>query len=228
LKEQGFDMSALEHITNHTHTDKIEHCICPIEWTGVKCEIKVEKCGENDHVCLHGSTCNKDGDSYTCDCEEAFTGLDQFGGKYCEHKSTSICTPDSKSGSGKNKFAFCVNSGQCKKIVDENEEHEGCDCPAGFAGDHCETRTETTDELIRDSSPSSEGSSGASPVAIVCIVLAALVATVAAARFYRMQKRARDKPDPPVEGSPFGHTSAPRFVQRDLESKNDLENVEII
>lgn len=122
LEKQGFDMNELEHITNQSHTEKIEHCICPIAFTGLKCEVAVEKCGENEHICLHGSTCKQDGDNYTCNCDQAFNGLDHFGGKYCQHKSTSICTPDKKPGSGKNKFAFCVNNGTCKKLVDENEE----------------------------------------------------------------------------------------------------------
>ena len=115
-------MIELEHITNQTHTGKIEHCICPITFTGLKCEVPVEKCGDNDHICLYGSTCKHDGDNYSCDCEKAFNGLDHFSGKYCQHKSTSICTPDNKPGLGKNKFAFCVNFGKCKKLVDENEE----------------------------------------------------------------------------------------------------------
>jgi hypothetical protein len=122
LKKHGFDVAELEHITNQTHNDRIEHCICPIAFTGLKCEVAVEKCGENDHVCLHGSTCTQEGGNYSCDCEQAFNGLDHFSGKYCQHKSTSICTPDNKPGSGKNKFAFCVNNGTCKKLVDENEE----------------------------------------------------------------------------------------------------------
>jgi hypothetical protein len=152
--------------------------------------------------------------------------LDLFGGKYCEHKSTSICTPDNKAGTGKNKFAFCVNNGKCKKIVDENEEHEGCECTAGFAGDHCETTTEAADALT-NSSTSSEGSSGASPVAIVFIVLAAVVASVAAVRFYRSKKYGIEKAEPPMEVPPFGESSppAPRFVEGDAELS--LENVEI-
>ena len=115
-------MSGLEHITNQTNTDDFEHCTCPVGYTGLTCDVEVKTCGKGEHLCLHGSTCVAKGDKFSCDCDAAFTGLHKFGGEYCQHKSTEICTPDGKPGIGKNNFAFCVNNGKCKELVGENDE----------------------------------------------------------------------------------------------------------
>ena len=56
----------------------------------------------------------------TCDCSTADST--PVAGKYCQHEATSLCTLDGQVGTGKNKFAFCVNNGKCVKLVGENEE----------------------------------------------------------------------------------------------------------
>jgi hypothetical protein len=108
--------------------------------------------------------------------------------------------------------------------------HYGCECTAGYTGDHCEARTETTDEAVQDSNTSSEGSSGAPTVAIVFIVFAVVMSTVTAALFYRRFRFWKEKPEAPVEGPQFGHKAEPVLDMgppHDLDG-NDLENVEII
>lgn len=122
MSENGIDMSELSHIVNEKHTDEFEHCRCPEDWTGLRCETKVESCGDGSHVCLHGSTCVQDGNKYSCNCNAQVTGNNLYAGEYCQHESTSLCTPDGMPGTGKNKFAFCVNNGKCAKLVGPNEE----------------------------------------------------------------------------------------------------------
>jgi len=122
MSENGIDMSELSQITNEQHTDDFEHCKCPVGWTGIRCETEIESCGDGGHLCLHGATCVDSGDEYTCDCNAAVTENAQFAGKYCQHESTSLCTPDGTPGTGKNKFAFCVNNGKCVKLVGPDEE----------------------------------------------------------------------------------------------------------
>ena len=68
-------------------------------------------------------------------------------GKSCEHKATSFCHTDTKKVSY---HSFCTNGGICKSLIksssssnqfgddEEREEHEGCHCPNGFSGAHCE------------------------------------------------------------------------------------------
>ena len=115
-------MSELAHITETTHTEDFESCKCPEGFTGLRCEIKVETCPEGDHLCLFGSTCERVGNNYTCDCDVETTEKTRFAGMYCQHKSTSLCTVDGMLGSGKNKNAFCVSNGKCLKLVGEDEE----------------------------------------------------------------------------------------------------------
>lgn len=122
LNKGGIDMSELTHITNVVHTEDFESCKCRANYTGLTCETEVRSCSpEVNHICLHGATCVQLGNNYTCDCD--VEGVhSRFAGKYCQHKSTSLCTPDGMPGTGKNKNAFCVNNGKCLKLVGDGEE----------------------------------------------------------------------------------------------------------
>jgi hypothetical protein len=100
-----------------------------VGWMGVKCEHKVEICGDNEHACFFGGKCVKDGDNHACDCQAAFTAFDKIAGTYCQHKSTTICTKNSQPATGNSNFAFCVNNGKCRDTVDSDDEHPGCICP---------------------------------------------------------------------------------------------------
>ena len=70
-----------------------EHCVCPSGWTGLKCEIPVEKCaGSSDKYCYNGAKCQyfSDGSS-VCDCNMAHTEDVSFAGVSCELEHTSYC-----------------------------------------------------------------------------------------------------------------------------------------
>lgn len=127
------------------HSEMFEHCVCPHNYFGIMCEHKLEICPGGGHVCLHGSQCiakNEGGSTgelhYTCDCDTAFDSLEKYAGKFCQYSSTDICTKNGQPGMGKANFAFCVNNGLCKALVNDGEDPPGCICPDGFYGAHCE------------------------------------------------------------------------------------------
>ena len=94
--------------------------------------------------------------------------------------------------------------------------HSGCDCPAGFSGDHCEKVGESL------STGSSEGSSTgkAAFATILSICLVALVGTIA---FIMIRKKRSANHMPNVETAvqvEFG-------PEKDFDG-NELENVELV
>lgn len=129
----------VEHL-NQTSNMDFEHCVCPSGYAGTLCEIKVDVCGQGEHLCLHGSKCVSDGEFHACDCSNADQGGDSevFAGRSCEHKATDICTKGELEP-GK-PLSFCTNSGTCKKQVSPDEPHPGCDCSEEWMGPHCELR----------------------------------------------------------------------------------------
>ena len=96
-----------------------KHCRCPRGYIGLRCELKYEKCGDNEHYCLHGSGCVDNGDQYTCDCREAATMLTSYAGKYCEHAATEFCIGP---GQEKNEESFCTNHGTCRGDIGSEEK----------------------------------------------------------------------------------------------------------
>lgn len=107
-----------------------------------------ETCGEN-LVCKNGGKCvtsivQSDGGKQHikhCDCSTTSTDSTIFAGAECEHEVTSFCTQP-VDGDGMETPIFCVQGGQCKSNV-----HEGCDCPVGWTGFHCEYSVSAGDLL---------------------------------------------------------------------------------
>jgi EGF-like domain len=99
-----------------------EHCLCQDGFVGQMCETKVEVCGDDNHVCLHGSKClyeEKDGE-YRCDCEAAFTPESRYAGKFCQHHHTDMCDPTDKVFDGTlTDMSFCVNDGVVSRLKND-------------------------------------------------------------------------------------------------------------
>jgi hypothetical protein len=120
-----------DQLTKATDGEGFEHCICPVGFTGVRCEYQIEECKSDpnsddvDHICLHGSTCRQIDDTkeWTCDCAEAFTESQKFAGKFCQHHHTMTCTSEEQSNiyQGPSSFAFCVNDGVCIEFVENGQ-----------------------------------------------------------------------------------------------------------
>ncbi len=113
-----FNLGPVTSNLNMTHNEDFEHCVCPDGFVGHTCEIEVDTCGENEHICLYGSKCVEDGEGHKCDCEGAYTELVKVAGNSCQHKSTEFCTSDGKSGVGVDNLSFCVNNGTCVEKKD--------------------------------------------------------------------------------------------------------------
>ncbi|KAK6195701.1 hypothetical protein SNE40_001073 [Patella caerulea] len=95
----------------------------------IKCaekKMKALKCSApvinacNSDPCQNSGTCTQDGDSFTCNCADGFTG------ETCE-------TPVNACNSNP-----CLNSGTC------TQDGNGftCNCADGFTGDTCESEYE--------------------------------------------------------------------------------------
>ena len=104
---------------NETHDRRGMHCICPDGYTGLRCQIAAERCG--DHLwCFQGSEClssydkAKGGMRRYCDCKAADTEDEKFAGKGCQHSTGNVggafCTPDLNMDEN---LPFCVNGGTC-------------------------------------------------------------------------------------------------------------------
>lgn len=108
-----FNLGPVAASLNMTHNQDFEHCVCREGFVGHKCEIPVEQCEGDKHICLYGSKCVDDGDGHKCDCEGAFDVANRFAGNACQHKSTMFCTGNDKPGIGEEGLSFCVNNGTC-------------------------------------------------------------------------------------------------------------------
>lgn len=139
VKDVGFLEPYTENVShlNETHNEDFEHCVCPEGYTGLTCDHKVEICGENEHVCFHGSKCVSNDGVHACDCRTTDSTIaDRFAGDSCEHLSTDICVdgdllPGQTAG-------FCTNGGICIDYVKPGLPHPGCSCPPFWRGSHCE------------------------------------------------------------------------------------------
>jgi|Transcript_3636 hypothetical protein len=130
-----------------------KRCICPTGYGGVLCDIETDLCftsgdGE-DQYCQNGAPCvlaaasgkarllNSDADAdnrIMCDCTQAY-GISAFAGMNCAFPATEYCTETASMSY----TAFCTNGGACKGyIMNDADDHPGCDCPKGYEGSKCE------------------------------------------------------------------------------------------
>lgn len=138
----GLDPATMDWLNQHLSNDDPEtdggmYCQCAEGYVGNYCELKLEVCGEGEHICLQGGACVKDGlteqeEKYSCACTLA--GQTPTVGGMCEFIAETSCTLEEEFGD----HSFCTNGGECIDIVGRYENHAGCNCPPGFKGAHCE------------------------------------------------------------------------------------------
>lgn len=192
-------VSGVSHL-NGTFSDvHFAHCVCPEGWVGLTCDHKIEVCGDDEHVCLHGSKCVEKNEGHECDCSEADEDIigssgrtfGTFAGDSCQHVATDICNARGTPYPGQPLY-FCVNSGKCNAYVEENAENPGCTCPDMWTGDHCEVSVQS----LQVNSQTGNVRSEIGP--IIGIIVAALVAILAvlviAMRFVATKKAGPEEP----------------------------------
>jgi hypothetical protein len=153
--------------TNHGSCKKnpYQGCDCPEAFVGFSCEYEATSANEyvadnldqnhdgvvdnhphtpvecGDSVCHHGGTClsativAEDGseqEKEVCNCKTAFTNTAAFAGEFCEFRHTILCSQPAE-GEIFEDVLFCVNGGTCLE-----DPEDGCDCPTGWIGRHCE------------------------------------------------------------------------------------------
>lgn len=140
------------------------YCHCPPGFAGPFCEIRYQSCPQpvedekkqqtNPTVfCNNGAPCdrdvNHDGQVYFhCECDDSVTDYSTlYARRACQHASTVFCTGQKEHQSlGQAAGSYCRNGGTCKVSPQQQQEqdqqqpnrHEGCNCPDGWGGPHCE------------------------------------------------------------------------------------------
>jgi len=123
-----------------------QHCACPEGFTGLKCEIELDRC-DADLECLHGSECkNNNGEPY-CACSQVAQidtngAIIRYAGTHCAQKSTIFCP--APYGFEATDF-FCTNNGKCPE-----RPSDPCECGGDFTGSHCEFPVEAPATRICD------------------------------------------------------------------------------
>jgi hypothetical protein len=174
----------VSHLNQTFDNDHYAHCVCPEGFVGLTCKHKIEACGNEDHVCLHGSTCvEHDDGEYTCDCSQADEVIGSndkaiFAGDSCQYTGTDICTIGEEYP-GKPLY-FCVNDGTCNAQVTADQPDPGCSCPDKYTGSHCEERLPSHTSYTNDNS--GEGKTLMAGITAVAVLAAVAVIAVMGVR----------------------------------------------
>uniref|UniRef100_A0A8C3QYS8 Sushi, von Willebrand factor type A, EGF and pentraxin domain-containing protein 1 n=1 Tax=Cyanoderma ruficeps TaxID=181631 RepID=A0A8C3QYS8_9PASS len=89
-------------------------CICPLGYTGLKCETQVDECKSSP--CQNNGICKDGIGTFVCHCQSGYSGL--------------LCEEDVNECSS----SPCLNGAHC---VDGKNSYS-CTCAKGFTGDRCE------------------------------------------------------------------------------------------
>jgi len=194
----------VSHLNQTYDEDSFAHCVCPEGWVGLTCEHRLEICGDDEHVCLHGSTCIVDENgNHACDCSQADELVGEndkplFAGDSCQYTGTDICTIG-EDYPGKPLF-FCVNGGRCNAQVSGGQPDPGCSCPSGFSGPHCEESVYASASATRQNGSNVIGMSvGIAVGALVGVLMAFVVGS----RVVRRGSKSAIVSDNSSSGTPF-------------------------
>lgn len=140
-----------------TNKCEVYKCACDYGFTGDDCSLQYETC--EDHIttspdetarqCFNGGKCEaylimdppevRGERGIRCNCQSLPTDTIAYAGHQCEFPAEHVCIRNVVHST----YAFCVNNGTCKELVDDNEEHPLCDCLPGYGGRHCQFKVNT-------------------------------------------------------------------------------------
>jgi len=199
-------------------------CECDPGWTGADCGTQMERCPDNEWFCFNGGTCKEvevdtavdpDGVGMGCDCTTAAV-KDLADGGQCAHSTEHVC----EIGRQFSSYAFCVNGGTCKEMVQPGQPHPLCDCLDEYEGRHCQFIKGTAPESERIDGSTENNSnklSGAAVFFLVVIILAVVgFFVVVFLRRRRNRANANNTTKPSI-----------REITRDLDldtNENDLDD----
>lgn len=98
------------------------HCRCPVGFAGLKCEISLLICEENQRLCSNGAQCELAQDDMGgmfrhCECDGSKSDMSAaYALHFCQQTTKVFCTTDRSVG-----HSFCSNGGSCREIVSASE-----------------------------------------------------------------------------------------------------------
>jgi hypothetical protein len=112
------------------------YCECKPGFTGSDCSFPYEQCPDGYTTCLNGAKCVStisNNEVYQCDCTQ-IPDATPFKIDQCKNPIDDIC----EKGVKVSEHAFCTNDGICRSMVEQGEQHPGCECPEEYEGRHCQ------------------------------------------------------------------------------------------
>ena len=100
-----------------------KHCVCPRDWTGLHCEIKLILCSKGQMHCFNGKECELAKDDrgkplHHCECDGVESDFSQpYAVHFCGDVSTVWCSQEANV-----RHSFCKNGGKCRGTVRSAEE----------------------------------------------------------------------------------------------------------
>uniref|UniRef100_A0A8C2GDN5 Notch receptor 2 n=1 Tax=Cyprinus carpio TaxID=7962 RepID=A0A8C2GDN5_CYPCA len=112
----GYCLSGGECTVSVAGVPRSPSCVCPLGFTGQRCEIQENSTCFPNNPCTNGGKCSLlPNDQYKCQCARGWTG------QRCEQEDTCLSSP-------------CANGGICNALP--NREFS-CTCPPGYHGPLC-------------------------------------------------------------------------------------------
>jgi len=185
-------------------------CVCDNGYAGADCSFPVLVCPGARMTCFEKAKCvsynqqdlDMEDRDWSCDCTDEFGNID-FTIDRCYEPKIESCERDIETST----FAFCINGGTCRGLVDDGDLHVGCDCPDGYEGLHCQYEEGDAPDgellVVEERAPSSGKSKSKSKVGTISgLFIAAIVVSVVGGIGFIVYKKTIGSPGTTSSGVP--------------------------